>query len=282
MTTMAHPSVMLFASRIVKSCETGAVLTDLPAPGITGLDLAYAVQARVFAQREGGDGRAAGWFASATNHAMRRQLGLEEPYAARWRSGRFVCAARASLTLGPFGAAIEPEVSFEFAKDLPARAEPYSVDEVLDAVAAVRPSIELVISCFDDWMNQKPLSLIAEGGSEQFLLLGDPVPDWKSLALADLPVTVTVDGAQVSSGSTGLVMDGPVSVIHWLANHARRRGEGLLAGQVCNTGMCAPVHFAKPGEEIVTDFGPLGRISLCVDPDTDTRTLPPRPVKQEE
>jgi 2-keto-4-pentenoate hydratase len=59
-------------------------------------------------------------------------------------------------------------------------------------------------------------------------------------------------------------MDGPVSVLVWLANHASNRGVGLEKGQLCNTGMCAPVFWVNPGDRAVADFGELGTVEVEV------------------
>lgn len=249
------------AGFILAACDAGQLVDVMPEPRPHDLADAYAVQDLVFSRR--GDG-AAGWFASATNRSMLKQLGLEEPYAARWRAGRKVGSPALVRQPGQLPIALEAEVTFELRRDLPARAAAYGEDEVLDAVAAVRPSFEVVISCFADWMNQPPLNLIAEGGTEQVLVCGAAHPDWRSLDLAALPVRVLVDGAERAAGSTSLVLDGPVSVLVWLANHASRRGFGLKAGQYCNTGMCAPVHFASVGERAVAHFGPLGTVEVTV------------------
>jgi len=253
-----------FADLIVESCIRQELREDLPAPGISAIEEAYAIQDRIFARRTEPGAEAAGWFVAATNASMRTQLGLKEPYAARWRPRRIVEAPVSPLVIGPLGAALELEVSFEMAEDLPPRSHPYSEHEVLAAVRTVRPSIEVVITCFADWMNQKPLNVIAEGGCDQWLVVGPAVENWQSLPLDRTPVTLTIDGREAAAGSTSLVMDGPVSVLHWLANHAATRAGGLRKGQICNTGMCAPVHFTAPGERARADFGQLGMIDLDV------------------
>lgn len=271
-----------FANLIAGSCDRGQVLRDLPAPGISSVTDAYAVQDRVFARMTKPGAVPAGWFASATNPSMRVQLGLEEPYAARWRPGRIVEAPVAPMSVGPLGLGLELEVCFEIAADLPPRSAPYGEPEVLAAVTAVRPGIEMVVSCFADWMTQNPLNLVAEGGPEQLLVIGPAATDWSSLPLDALPVTLTVDGQEAAVGSSGHVMAGPASVLVWLANHAARRGEGLRRGQICNTGMCAPVFFASPGQRVQADFGPLGRLALdlAAEPGAPTRISEPADMEE--
>jgi 2-keto-4-pentenoate hydratase len=259
---MNPSSVEASAREIAAACEESRLIDAMAAGIPKDLGAAYDIQDRLFALRS--EGKAAGWFASATNRSMLRQLGLEEPYGARWRQGRFLSSPATIRIPGELPVALEAEITFEMARDLPPRGRPYEEAEVVAAVRAVRPSVEIVISCFRDWMNQAPLNLIAEGGIDQFLVHGEGIEDWRSLDLPSLPISVTVNGKRVSEGKGANVLDGPVSALVWLANHAAVRGEGLKAGQLCNTGMCAPVYFSKPGDEALVAFGPLGRVAVAV------------------
>lgn len=47
----------------------------------------------------------------------------------------------------------EPEFAFRMARDLAPRATPYSVDDVLNAVATLHPAIELPDSRFADFVS---------------------------------------------------------------------------------------------------------------------------------
>lgn len=250
------------AREILAACAEGRLIRTMRAAAPRRLQDAYAMQDRLFALH--GETGAAGWFASATNRDMLRQLGLREPYAARWRPNRFLQAPALVAAPGNLPIALEAEVTFRLGRDLPPRAETYGAAEVAAAVDAVHPSLEIVISCFEDWITQPPLNLVAEGGTAQFLVYGAGRADWQDLDLAGLPVTLTVNGCLRAEGAGRNVLDGPLSVLVWLANHAAARGEGLRANQLCNTGMCAPVVAVQPGDRAIAAFGALGAVEVAV------------------
>lgn len=253
------------AMLIDEACRSGRPLNSMPKELTPGtVEDAYAIQAALYRRRS--DGAPAGWYVSATNPSMQRQLGLKEPFSSRWPAHRFLESGATLPVRHVFPVALEAEVTLELGRDLPPRIRPYTLQEIDSAVAAARASIEVVITCFADWFNQNSLNLIAEGGIEQYLVLGPRFSEWREIELSNLPVKVTCEGAVVSEGSTSNVMAGPLSVLHWLAIHASDRGLGLAAGQQFNTGMCASVYWANPDDGVMADFGPLGSVSLKVPP----------------
>ncbi len=250
-----------FAQVIATACNSGRQIMDLPTPGVHHLSDAIRVQDRLFRDCFGS---ISGWFASATNRAMLKQLGLSKPYAGPWRSGRQVRSGTTVDPVGELDIVIEAEVTFRLSQDLPVRSAPYSKDEVAGAIGAAIPSIEIVISCYADAFSQDPLNLICEGGFAQYLVLGDEARNWQSLNIDDLPVSVQVNGREVETGITSAVLDGQLSSITWLANNLSERGHGLKKGQLCNTGMCAPIAVAQPGDEVTVSFGALGRAHCSI------------------
>jgi 2-keto-4-pentenoate hydratase len=53
-----------------------------------------------------------------------------------------------------------------------------------------------------------------------------------------------------------------LKALTWLANELNRKGAGLKAGETVNTGTCATLIPAVPGDEAVADFGPLGEVRI--------------------
>ena len=261
-TKLSREKIEEAASFILDACTAGRLIERLPVVCTpSDVDDAYAIQTAILEQRNHDAG---GWFVAASNPDMQRQLGLKEAYSARWGNGRFLGSGAVVSSVGSLPVALEAEITFRLGRDLLPREKEYGVAEVIRAVDAVFPSFEVVISCFSDWMEQQPLNLIAEGGVAQLLVLGAPVQDWRSLNLAETPVTVRINGAVAATGSGGNVMGDPINVLVWLANHSSRRGIGLRRGELCNTGMCAPVCFVKPGDQATTDFGALGTVDVAI------------------
>ena len=256
---------MTRAAGVLLEATAGGYLIDgLPLDCTPGtIDEAYTIQAKVFLAREG-KATAKGWYVGAANPALQRQLGLDEPFSARWRTDRFLSSGALVKHHGQLPTALEAEVTMCLGQDLPPRHREYQPEEVALAVASVHASIEVVITCFSDWLNQRPLSLIAEGGPEQYLVVGSGMRDWGVIGLESLPVVVAVNGSTVAEGSVANIPSGPLGVLAWLANHASRRGIGLARGQLVNTGACVAPYWVEPGDNARVSFGRLGEVELTV------------------
>src|SRR5690242_11210657 len=126
---------------LVRHWQDGTVLEELPAP-LRPADRAegYLVQAHL----EGLSTQPLrGWKIAATSTAGQAHIGVDEPLAGRLLA-EMVYPDGATL---PFGAnrmrVAEAEFAFRMGRDLPPRATPYTVEEVLDAVAALHSAIEV-------------------------------------------------------------------------------------------------------------------------------------------
>ncbi len=240
----------------------GRTLSEIP----TGcrprsLDDAYAVQDRL-AARLGWD--VGGWFCACTNPDMQRQLGLPGPYCARLFTWLLQASPAAVTAADHPPLVLECEFAFTLAGDLPARLTPYQRHEVEDAVAKVHPAIELVAGHLDDWPNQDVCSVIADNGTDGALIYGAGRTDWRDFDLADIPVTLTVNGQFRRSGAGRDVMGDPLAALVWLANHRAQVGDGLKAGHIHNTGTATAIYWAAAGDDAVADFGPLGAARLKI------------------
>ena len=208
------------------------------------------------------DAPTVGWLIGLTNPYMQRNFGVSEPYyapilAANLHRSPATFAPGALLTRG-----LECEVAFTIDRDLPARAAPYTDEEVAAVVRTMHGSVEIVNSHFRDWLGLPLPNVIADNGTDGALVLGPPVEDWRAIDRPAIPVTLTVGGALVAQGQGANVMGDPLAVLTWLANALGRAGRGLRADDVVNTGTCAPIHMAEEGVRAVADFGPLGAVEM--------------------
>jgi len=161
------------------------------------------------------------------------------------------------LTIG-----LESEVAFTLGADLPARATPYSQEEVAASIRSMHPSIEVVNGHVRGWLNRPIAWVMADNGTDGPLVLGPPVERWHGIDRPNIPVTLIANGEVVREGRGGNALGDPPNVMIWLVNKRSREGEGMSAGRVVNTGTTAGIYFAEPGGAAVADFGPLGQISL--------------------
>ena len=223
----------------------------------------YAVQALL-------EGRSAaplyGWKIAATSSHGQAHIGVDGPLAGRLLAER-VYGDGATL---PFGAnhmrVAEPEFAFRMARDLTPRETPYCVDDVLDAVAALHPAIEVPDSRYDDFATVGAAQLIADNACAHDFVLGPAAPDsWRAVDLASHQVAGAVAGKVTREGSGAQVLGDPRVALTWLANELSKLGITLAAGQVVTTGTCLTPLPVGPGDPVSGDFGELGSLTLRFD-----------------
>jgi 2-keto-4-pentenoate hydratase len=153
----------------------------------------------------------------------------------------------------------EAEFAFRFGKSLPKRDDPYSVEEVLDAVDSLHPAIEVPDSRYHDYARVGAPQLIADNACASWFLLGAPTTaDWRAIDLSKHPATAYLDQTLAAEGSGANVLGDPRKALTWIANELRVYDRGLRAGEVVTTGTCVkPVPIA-PGDRIRADFGEIG------------------------
>lgn len=157
---------------------------------------------------------------------------------------------------------VEGEFAFTMAADLPARAEPYSRDEVEAALGTLHPAIEVADSRFDVWRAAGKPSLIADLAVSGALVVGQGLADWRGLDIAELMVRMEVDGEFVGEGPGSEALGHPIEAVLWLANHLSARGKGLRAGEVVTTGTCTGNHMTAKGSRARAGFESLGEAEV--------------------
>ena len=159
--------------------------------------------------------------------------------------------------------ALEGEFALRFGKALPARPEPYEEGEVLDAIDAVAPGLEIVGSRrVGGLFGQGRMLVNADFGANIGFAHGDWVQDWRGHDLAATGVTLAVNGKTIAEGTGALALGSPLNVAVWLANNLSQRGIGVRAGEFVTTGTCTGVKPVKPGDAVTVDFGPLGKLEV--------------------
>lgn len=204
-----------------------------------------------------------GWKIAATSTAGQRHIGVDGPLAGRLLA-EMVHADGATL---PFGAnrmrVAEAEFAFRMARDLPPRAEAYTVEEVLGAVAALHTAIEVPDSRFVDFVTAGAAQLLADNAcAHQFVLGLEAPPRWRDMDLAAHRVIGRVTGRCEREGVGVNVLGDPRIALTWLANEVSRHGMTLAAGQVVTTGTCLVPMEVAPGDEVEVDYGELGRVGI--------------------
>jgi len=160
---------------------------------------------------------------------------------------------------------VEAEIAYRLARDLPPRAEPWTREEVLDAVASVHPAFEIVDTRFTAFGAQDPFSHMADQMNHGALVVGPAIPDWRALDPLAERVALEVDGETRIETVGGNSAGDPVRLLVWLANAGARSLGGLRAGDVVTTGSCTGTVFVPPGSRSVARYGTMGTIELTVE-----------------
>ncbi len=250
---------------LVRHWRQGSVLEALPERlrPATRAD-GYAIQARLEALSAQ---PLWGWKIAATSTAGQRHIGVDGPLAGRLLA-EMVYVDGATL---PFGAnrmrVAEVEFAFRMGRDLPPRAAPYMTAEVLDAVAALHPAIEVPDSRYVNFAAVGAPQLIADNAcAHQFVLGAEVSVSWRELDLAAHRVIGRVAGRREHEGIGANVLGDPRVALTWLANELSRHGASLAAGQVVTTGTCLVPMEIGPGDEVTAEYGALGRVGVSFAP----------------
>jgi 2-keto-4-pentenoate hydratase len=234
------------AALLVKARRGGPLLADLPGDvRPAGVADAHAIQDAVTAAL----GKPVGAFkamAPANAEATRGVIYADTIYS----SPAWMPAAEVPQC------GVEGEVAFVFRRDLPARAAPYTRDEVAAAVDACA-AIEVVTSRYANSDAVSNLEKLADCISNGAFVHAAPPADWRALELGKLKVTLTVNGAPVLEQVGGHPTGDPLGVAVVLVNMWRDKG-GVRAGQFVTCGSCTGLRYLKPGDVCGVRFEGLG------------------------
>ena len=222
---------------------------------------AYAVQAEIM--RLSGD-EIAGFKVGSTSKEAQRLLGTTEPGSCPVPRPYFH-ESPACVAVDPrHMPAVEGEFAFRLGRDLPARDDPYTREELVDAVDAVAGAIEVVGTRIAGGLAGKGRFLVtADSGANIGLVVGGWMTDWRDLDLPLHRAAMAVNGKPAGEGEGARALGDPMNVMLWLANQQSGWGRTLRAGQCVSTGTCTGLDPVEPGGRAVADFGPLGTVDVA-------------------
>lgn len=247
--------------RLYSAFTEGRTLPALPdAERPTTRAAGYAIQALL---EERSAHALYGWKIAATSLAGQRHIGVDGPLAGRILAER-VFPDSGSVPWGANRMAVaEVEFAFRMGQDLPPRQAPYSVDEVLAAVATLHPAIEIPDSRYDDFVTAGAPQLIADNACAAYFVCGPATSaDWRAIDLSRHAATGHVAGRYSREGIGSNVLGDPRLALTWLANELSALSITLKVGQTITTGTCLVPLEVQPGDAVTGDFGVLGQVSM--------------------
>ena len=155
---------------------------------------------------------------------------------------------------------VEIEISFHIVHDLAARHEPVGRDEALASVGDAFVGMEVVDTRLAGFKEADPEWLLADNQMNHALVIGDTVPNWKSLDWPNLQVKLTIDGKVEVEQNGGLGAVDPVRPLAWMIDHAVRQRGGIRKGQAITTGSWTGLRYYPPGAKARGEFAGLGAV----------------------
>jgi 2-keto-4-pentenoate hydratase len=222
-----------------------------------------AVQERLGALR----GAVAGRKIALSSKPMQEMVGIGHPiagafFASTLRRSPARVAAADFRHLG-----VEFELAFELAEDVAPGAGPHDPASVRRLIAGARPAFELVDDLGADYAALDAFTLVAANAWVAGVVLGEPIPDWQALDIANLAATVHQETAHqeghVPERTTTGAAD-PLASLAWVLNHFGAQGQVVRLGEHVITGSAVRTRFPGPGDRLRYEIDGLAAVELAV------------------
>ncbi|QBE47963.1 2-keto-4-pentenoate hydratase [Leucobacter triazinivorans] len=232
------------ATRLDRAAVSGSAIPQLGLHERMDEQAAYEVQHRVVRLREERGDPVIGMKLGFTNQAKAAQMGVFDVIAGSLTAGMRVGDGEVLDLGGLIHPRVEPELAFLLRRDvdLSGGAEtPFT-----EAVAAVAPALEIIDSRYRDFSFSLQ-DVIADNTSASRFVLGPWVPlggpgdcaqsgALDARGLANLGVSLDIDGEVAATGSTAAILGHPVRAYDACCRMARRFGFALPAGSILLAG----------------------------------------------
>lgn len=232
-------------------------------PTIATLSDAYKIQAEFveLVMLDRGASRA-GYKIGLTTKRMQAMCGIDQPVAGVILSDS-IHETGYALHLSDFGhLGLEFEIAIRLGRDFDSRDAPFDMADVLRAVDAVCPAIELIDDRHADYSSLDVKALVADNAWSAGLIIGEFRSDWPDLD--SVIGVVSSNNYVVDKGSGGDVLGHPLNPLVWLANQLGSQGRGLRAGDLISTGSLVTTRFPTAGGHFHFDVENLGPVELTI------------------
>ena len=250
--------MLSLSSRLAAARLSGNLVDVEPDEGPENLNAAYVIQKEVTDLLSPISNS---WKVGSTSLEAQKKLGTTEPGAARIPNQfRF----NDSATIPVFASHdlwVESEFAVRLGVDLPPRDFPYVYTEVISAINGVAPALEFVGSRLRGGIAKSGrFNATADGGANVALCIGGVTADWEHIDLPNQRANLCVNNQEMASGLGSNALGNPINVMVWIANHLRL-STGIKAGEIVSTGTCTGLIRVAAGDQIMADFGEIGRVS---------------------
>lgn len=235
-------------------------------PPLTGrvdgldIDAAYAISRRTLQRRLDAGERLIGKKIGVTSKVVQDKLGVHQPDfgfltdAMRLENGGVMPAS--TRLIQPRA---EAEIAFILQTDLVGPA--VTRDDVLAAIAEVRPCFEIVDSRIDNW-RIGICDTVADNASSGMFVIGGPPARPTDVDLQTVQAQVFKNDGLLSTGVGAATLGHPLDAVAWLANTLAGFGIPLLAGEIILSGALVPLEPVGPGDRLLLRLGGVGEAAV--------------------
>ena len=224
-------------------------------PNLTGDD-AYEVQKAFLAHRRG---HRVGYKIGLTNPAVQKQLGVSEPDYGVLLDTMEVPHQGVTSARRLIAPRIEGELAFVLGEDLDSAN--ISARDVLTATEWVYPSLEIVDSRILDW-KITIIDTVADNASAGQFVLGPKGVRPQDVDFELAGVTMRINGAVESTGTTGASLGNPLHAVAWLARTIFARRSPLRKGDLLLSGALCPMVAVRGGMHVDLDISGVGTAAV--------------------
>jgi len=261
-TTVAPTAIEAAADRLLAATRTG--IPTSPVRDLIGRDdvaAAYAVQERITSARLAEGAAIVGRKIGLTSKAIQEQVGVDQPDF----GVLFDDMAYGDDDVLPAESILQPraeaEIAFVLRDDLAEGELDYA--QVSAAIDYAVAAIEICGSRIAGW-DISFGDTVADNASSGAYVLGNVRKSLDEVVPREVVMSMTIDGAEVSTGNGAACLGDPIEAVVWLARKARELGQPLRAGQVILSGALGPMRPIAAGNVVQVSIEPLGTVGFSV------------------
>ncbi|MFC5731448.1 MULTISPECIES: 2-keto-4-pentenoate hydratase [Nocardioides] len=265
-------SISAAVDRLAQAQETRvpcAAVRDLI--GTDDLPAAYAVQQGLVQRRLVDGVTVVGRKIGATSEAVQRQLGVDQPDFGYLLSDMDVSDQHPISMRTLVQPRVEAEVAFVLGSDIdPATEDEITLQLVREAVDVALPALEIVDSRIADW-DIGFTDTVADNASSGLYVVGREGRKLDQLEPRDVTMSLTINGAERSTGTGAACLGDPLEALRWLAVQARRFGDPLRAGHLILSGALGPFVPFAAGDRVEASISGFEALSVEFEEGSEAR-----------
>ncbi len=211
------------------------------------------------------DATIAGWKIAATSAGGQKHIGVNGPLEGPYLVNHVHPPNSIVSMAGNHMAVAEAEFAFRFEQALESRDSTYTIEEILQSVGSLHPSLELPDSRISDFSSAGAPTLLADCACARDWVIGkESSEDWRSMDLAECPAKLIINNEVATEGTGHDTLGGPLNALKWVVNRLSARGIAIESGQYVTTGVCGLPKPVRAGDRVTADLGILGSVSAVL------------------